>query len=146
CMTDLVNSWQQYTGVNAQTGTSYAIQTSDYGQLITLNNASPVGITIPQATGPFAIFNTYLTNLGAGTATLTPTVSTINGAASFSLPQNKSIYLVSDGANYQVWNAVTPPSSFGNQSANAVLAGPTSGPAGSTSFRALVGADLPFPG
>lgn len=39
------------------------------------------------------------------------------------------------------WELLNPTSTFGNQSANTVLAGPTSGAAASPAFRALVGAD-----
>lgn len=41
-------------------------------------------------------------NEGAGTATITPTTSTIGGAASKSLPQNSWCRVVSDGANYRI--------------------------------------------
>lgn len=74
--------------VNNQTGsTSYATQSSDNGAMIVLDDSSPVALSLNSTvTAPFYCF---ITNLGAGLATLTPTNGvTINGAASFSLPQN----------------------------------------------------------
>lgn len=145
CLDSMVNSYQQFAGVNAQVGTSYAIAANDYGQLVTFNNASPVAVSLSQAIGSFFPFSTYVKNLGAGLVTFTPTTSTINGAATFTLAQNQSAFIISDGINYQVWNSATVPNSFGVQAANTHFAGPTSGPAANPSFRALVGADLPLP-
>lgn len=89
---------------NAQTGTSYTIASSDQGKLITFSNASAIAVTVPQA----AVANNFpngagfwVRNLGAGTATLTPATSTINGAASLALPTGAQALIVSDGANYQ---------------------------------------------
>lgn len=88
---------------NAQTGTTYAIQNSDCGKLLTLSNASAVAVSIAQAggSGDFASgwFVTII-NEGAGVATITPTTSTIDGAASLSLTQFQSVDLFSDGTNY----------------------------------------------
>ena len=80
CLNDLLNSWQQYAGVNAQVGTTYNIQQSDYGQLVTFTNASPITVGLSQAVAPFSTFNFYASNLSAGTVTISPTSSTINGA------------------------------------------------------------------
>jgi hypothetical protein len=100
-LTDMVNSWQQFPGVNAQT-TNYTVAPSDYGSLITMNNAAATTITFPQATGNFLTFSTSITNIGAGTTTLTPTTSTIcNGKPNQALTSGQSIYVVSDGINYQ---------------------------------------------
>ena len=61
--TDLVQSAQQTTQVNAQTGTSYTVAsstatTSDYGQLVTFSNSSPVAVTLGQASASgFTPFN-----------------------------------------------------------------------------------------
>jgi len=100
-LTDMVNSWQQFPGVNAQT-TNYTVVPGDYGLLITMNNAAATVITFPQATGTFLTFSTSITNIGAGTTTLTPTTSTIcNGKPNQALTTGQSIYVVSDGINYQ---------------------------------------------
>ena len=37
--------------INAQTGTSYTVQNSDCGKLVSLNNASTVAVSLPQANG-----------------------------------------------------------------------------------------------
>lgn len=101
--TDFINSWQQYTGVNPQTGTTYNVVASDYGQLVTLTNAAPVAVALPQATGAFSTFNIYVSNLGAGLVTITPVTSTINGGSTFTLTQNQAVWIISDGTNWQVW-------------------------------------------
>lgn len=88
---------------NAQTGTSYAILDGDCGKLVTLNNAASVAVSIAQAgtAGSFASgWFATIKNLGAGTVTLTPTTSTIDGAASITLATNESFDLYSNGSNY----------------------------------------------
>ncbi len=87
--------------VNTQTGTSYVFAAGDLGKLVTFSNASPVAATLPQATGSFGSgWFVYVENLGAGTITITPTVSTIDGAATLTLLTNQGAMIVSDGANY----------------------------------------------
>jgi hypothetical protein len=101
---DIVASYQQTPLVNAQTGSSYTFQVADYGKLVTFNSASAVAVTLPQAIGSFVPWNAYVTNLGAGVVTITPQGgSTINGATTFTLGTNAAVFIVSDGANYQVW-------------------------------------------
>lgn len=94
----------QTGGINAQTGTSYTVVASDAGKFLTFNNASAVAVTLPQAVAPnFGVGATLtMADLGAGAATITPTTSTINGASTFVINQNRSATLVSDGANWQV--------------------------------------------
>ncbi len=100
---DLMTSSQQFLGVNAQVGTSYTVQLSDYGQLVTLNNNNPVAVTIPYAnTAGFDPFNVYLLNRGSGLVTVTPAAGTIGGNTSLSLGTNQGIHLVSDGLNWQI--------------------------------------------
>jgi Chaperone of endosialidase len=100
---DFLNSWQQFSGINAQTGVSYTVVVGDYGQLVTLNNVGAVAVTLPQATGSFSTFNIYVRNLGAGAVTITPTISTIDGNATLVLSQNQAAWIISDGANYKTW-------------------------------------------
>lgn len=89
--------------VNNQTGTSYTILSSDLSKLVTSNNASPVAITVPTATGSFGAGASFdFQNIGAGVATLTPVSGTINGSASISVAQNQGCTLVSDGTNWQI--------------------------------------------
>lgn len=91
-----------YPVVNAQTGTSYTLLGSDSSKLVTVANASAVAVTIPQATGVFAAgFYCYLANVGASVVTVTPTTSTIAGAASLVLYARQAITLISDGVNWQ---------------------------------------------
>ena len=58
--------------VNAQTGTSYTITTSDCGEQDTFDNASAIAVGLPPASGTFASCQFDATDIGAGTATITP--------------------------------------------------------------------------
>jgi hypothetical protein len=94
-------------GVNAQTGTTYTVLNADAGKLITFSNAAAIAVTLPQAgTANFAPGNAgsifSVLNLGAGTVTITPTTSTINGNATLILPTGQAAVIYSDGTNYQV--------------------------------------------
>lgn len=97
-------------GINAQSGTSYAFVTGDEIKLTTFNNAAPVAVTLSQATTAGftagAVFYTF--NRGAGTVTITPATSTINGNATLPLVQNQGAMIVSDGTNYSAWVSASP--------------------------------------
>jgi hypothetical protein len=100
--TDEINSWQQAPAINVQTGTTYTILTNDYGQMVTFNNPGAVAVSLPAASGAgFFPFNTLLKNIGAGVVTVTPTTSTIDGAASLTLTVGQSAMVISDGTNYR---------------------------------------------
>lgn len=87
--------------VRAVTGTTDTILAADCGGRVTQSNASAVAVTLPQATGLFTTgYFTEIVNLGAGTVTITPTTSTINGASTLTLAQFQSAGIVSDGTNY----------------------------------------------
>ncbi len=89
--------------VNAQTGTTYTYLQGDCGKIIVHTNGSSIAATLPQAGsgGNFASsWYIYVQNIGAGTVTITPTTSTIDGASTLVLRQNKGTILVSDGTNY----------------------------------------------
>ncbi len=89
--------------INAQTGTSYTIQSTDACKLVTFSNGSAVAVTLPQAAGVFGAGWSFDTqNKGAGTVTITPTTSTINGSSTLTIATNKGCTIVSDGTNYQV--------------------------------------------
>jgi hypothetical protein len=89
--------------INAQTGTSYTVLSTDAAKLVTFSNGSAVAVTLPQATGDFAAgFSFGVQNKGVGTATITPTTSTINGGASLAIATNQGCWITSDGTNYQV--------------------------------------------
>ena len=102
CLTSVVNSYQQYPAVNPQTGTSYTVQTTDYGQLVTVKNSGAIAVTLPGAAAAgFFPFNFYIANEGSGAATITPQGgSQINGASTLVLTTNNSALIVSDGTNY----------------------------------------------
>jgi hypothetical protein len=90
-------------GVNSQLGTSYTLQDPDCTKLVTFSNASAVAVSLPRAgaSGWFASgWTVDLQNRGAGTVTITPVTSTIDGAASLTIPQSAGVRIVSDGANY----------------------------------------------
>ncbi len=87
--------------VNAQTGTTYTYLTGDYGKLVTHTNAGSIAGTLPQAGASFpANWFMFVQNRGAGVLTITPTTSTVDGAATLVLNQNEGAIVVSDGTNY----------------------------------------------
>ena len=94
--------------INAQTGTTYTVLATDLGKLVTLTNAAAIAVTLPQATALFgAGWYAYVRTSGAGTATITPTTSTINGAATLVLPSGAGAILFSDGTNWQALQTAT---------------------------------------
>jgi fibronectin-binding autotransporter adhesin len=97
---------------NPQTGTTYAFLTTDAGKLVTLSNAASIAASLSQATtaGFTAGYSFDVQNLGAGTATITPATSTINGAATLVLKTGEGATISSDGTNYiaSACSACTP--------------------------------------
>ncbi len=88
-------------GVNAQTGTSYTYLNGDRAKLVTHTNAAAIAGALPQATGAFgAGWHMWVQNRGAGTLTITPTTSTVDGAATLVLATGEGAFIVSDGTNY----------------------------------------------
>lgn len=82
--TPTINDARQNVTLNAQTNTTYTLVLTDNGRLVTLNNASPVTVTVPTnasvafATG--AIIN--LQRIGAGSVTVVgDTGVTVTGTA-----------------------------------------------------------------
>ena len=89
--------------VNPQTGTTYTIAEDDWGKLISLSNSGTKAITLPQAglsNGFPALWWCQLRNGGTGLATITPTTSTIDGAATTTVRNGDSTIICSDGTNY----------------------------------------------
>jgi hypothetical protein len=123
-------------GVNAQSGTSYSVVDSDKEKLITFSNNSAVAVTLPQA-GASSWFvsgwDCYLENRGAGTVTIIPTASTIDGATSLALASNSGVRIVSDGTNYYTERGMGGSGGSG---------GAVSSVAGKTGTVTLVSADL----
>lgn len=103
--------------INAQTGTTYAIASTDAGKLITRANASSCADTLVQAntTGFTAGYSFDYQNLGSASCTITPSISTINGGASITVVKNTGCTVTSDGGNYQVsaCDAVAPSAGAG---------------------------------
>lgn len=126
---DLVNSWQQYVGVNAQVGTSYAFQSSDYGQIVTFTNSGAMTGTLPTPGGSFLPFNVYVTNNGSGTLTLSATGGTISGNATLLLAPNATYWFFADGSgtNYIAL-------SLGSSVAASVAVGTTTVIGGTTAY------------
>lgn len=99
------NAWQKIAqdlvGVNAQVGTTYTVLNSDRSKLVTLKNAASIAVTLPQAGSNFPNgWVCVVSNQGAGTTTITPTTSTIDGVASLALTTGQGVTLISDGINY----------------------------------------------
>lgn len=95
--------------INAQTGTTYAILDGDRAKLITGTNAAAQAYSIAQAgassafqAGWYVDIQNNSTNV-AGKITVTPTTSTINGAATLKIQPGQFARIVSDGTNYQVY-------------------------------------------
>lgn len=93
--------------VNAQTGTTYTYLSGDRRKLVTHTNASAIAGTLPQATGAFGNgWFMWVQNRGAGTLTITPTTSTIDGAATLALTTGQGTLIASDGTNYYTMRGV----------------------------------------
>jgi hypothetical protein len=90
--------------IDLETGANFAIPNGDCGFLVNLSNAAVQTPTIanPGSGGGFLVgWFADVCNIGAGTQTLTPSNSTINGASTAVLKTNDCIKLVSDGLNWQ---------------------------------------------
>jgi hypothetical protein len=87
--------------LNNQTGTTYSLQATDNGKVVTLNNASAITLTVP--TGLAAGFNCMIVQKGAGVVTITPaatvTVTNRSGATKTG-GQNAIVTLISISSNY----------------------------------------------
>jgi hypothetical protein len=97
--------------INPQTGTTYTIAATDRASYLSINNAAAIAVTLPQAgTAGFGfnfVFN--VCDIGAGTATITPTTSTISystggaytsAATSLVLSTGQCAFIYSDNTNY----------------------------------------------
>lgn len=92
---------------NAQIGTSYALATGDRGKVVTFSNAASIAVTINEAgtTGFEAGWLTIVKNIGAGTVTITPTTSTIDGALTLVLYTGDWALISSAGGQYETINS-----------------------------------------
>ena len=108
--------------VNAQTGTTYTVLTGDRAKLVTHTNGSSIAVTLPQAGGTFpAGWFYYTQNRGAGTATITPTTSTIDGAASLALTTGQGAIIASDGTNYFTMRGLGTATGLGDPGSNSIV-------------------------
>lgn len=96
---------------NAQTGTTYTVLATDRYKYLSFSNAGAIAVTLPQAgsTGFASNYNFVACAIGAGTATITPTTSTISssngsaytaGASSLALTTGQCAWIYSDNTNY----------------------------------------------
>jgi hypothetical protein len=67
--------------INVQTGTTYTLQVSDLGKIITINNAAAITLTVPS--GLDLGFNCLIVQLGAGRITISSSGTTIFQRQSF---------------------------------------------------------------
>jgi hypothetical protein len=90
------------TCVNAQTGLTYTVLSSDRGCFVTFDNAAAVEVILPQAgtAGFDAGFSFMAVNVGAGIVTIAPATSTIQGSQDLDVTTGKGVEIVSDGTNY----------------------------------------------
>lgn len=103
-----------WLGQNSQTGTTYTVLAGDMCSMTTFSNAASIAVTLPQGLNTTAT-SSYTTagvvsffrgwwafyhNLGAGTVTITPTTSTINGAASLTLTTGQGAIIANLNGNY----------------------------------------------
>jgi hypothetical protein len=104
-----------YGVINAQSGTTYNVQVSDNGKLLTFNNTAAVALSIPATLLLIFGFNFAVANLGAGTVTITPSSGTIDGAAALALGVNQGVSIYQDGINFwtvrgqTLWTPDQPP-------------------------------------
>ena len=122
-------------GLNAQTGTTYTLVAGDAGKTITLSNASPVAVTLPQdstADLPDGAVVTFY-NLGAGVVTISQgTGATLQGGA-ITLAQYAVTSVIKLSANtYGKFDgggtpapALLTPTSIANSGGTATLSGGT---------------------
>lgn len=96
---------------NPQTGTTYTVAATDRAKYVSFSNASAIAVTLPQAgtTGFAGNFVFSACDIGTGTATITPTTSTIsvsNGktytsaASTLALTTGLCATIYSDNTNY----------------------------------------------
>ncbi len=98
----------------ANTASTDTLISTDCGNLVQENRSSAVAVAIAQAgtTGFTAGYFTQVCNINSGTATITPTTSTIGGAATYALAGGSAANPVcatiqSDGTNYNVVTGIS---------------------------------------
>lgn len=99
-------------GVNLQSGTTYTFVASDTGKVVSFTNAASIAATLPIASSLGTTWLADVENRGVGTLTITPTTSTIDGAASLALTTNQGVRIFSDGTNYYTQRGLAPAPAF----------------------------------
>lgn len=90
-----------FTSVNAQTGATYTFQTSDNNNLVTFNyGGGTVAASLPQATGSFAQYDTFISVTGVDPVLVTPMTSLINGATNFLVSPGQTAWIIAKSGNY----------------------------------------------
>lgn len=88
---------------NLQTGTSYTVNPSDCGKLLSFSNSSGLTVTVPPA-GATGLSNGCwidIQNAGSAPAVFTTSGSPVDGAAAgFTLATNQGLRLISNGSAY----------------------------------------------
>lgn len=106
--TNIINGGSSFTGLgtwNDQSGvTAYTTTPGDNGVLLVVSDASPVAVTLSSAVSTPYFF--FITNFGAGTATLTPDSGTIDGGASVDLLEHYFAMVIFNGTNWQTSDAL----------------------------------------
>jgi hypothetical protein len=112
CRGQSPNYTRMLSGVNYQTGTSYALQPADVTRVTSFANTNPVSVCL---SSPFSLCSGVLsssgayfgagtifsvTNTGAGTVTITCSGCTINGSGTLALSTNQGADIYGDGVNF----------------------------------------------
>lgn len=92
--------------VDARITTTETIRDASLGKLVTLTNAGAIAVTLDSAHVP-ASFMCWVSNLGAGTATLTPSSGTIDGGVNLPLTTNQGVALFWDGTNWKTSRGIS---------------------------------------
>jgi hypothetical protein len=111
------------TNVRYASSTSLTVGATDNGGVIQQSNGAAVAATIAQAGTagfPLGRYSTIIQNVGAGLVTLTPTTSTINGAATATIAQNASLMVFADLVGNYIGINLPPGISYGTGVATAL--------------------------
>ncbi len=90
------------SGVRTAAGSTDTLQTGDNGKNVVYTGTGQVAVSLPQAgnSSMNSTWKVFLFNGSSGNVTVTPAVSTIDGASSILLPPLQGLSLWSDGTNY----------------------------------------------
>lgn len=121
----------------ARSGSTDTIADSDRGSLVRYTNATSTASTLPRAGAASSFASGWYVDVrsaSTGTVTITPTISTINGASTLTLPPGLSVRIISDGTNYFTTQTIGTPTT-------AVLGGVFSKAAVSSNWLRSLGTD-----